>query len=207
MLRADIDVSYIASASDRSGTAEFGIQIGNGGGTVIERVKCRYVNWSCLIPHHNANGITWRDVDLDYSNDYAFYNEHWTDNNTLERFRIGPHVQSGIAFEGASKRWGHKPAGKNNVIKNGVIDSTRLGIGIGRCNGKIRVENVKFIGQCYAAIGDSGTKETSAKCDSAGPNTFVNNDYSQIDAGAKQVGYNIPLSGASICGVLNSYVR
>ena len=120
---ADIDVSYIASASDRSGTAEFGIQIGNGGGTVIERVKCRYVNWSCLIPHHNANGITWRDIDLDYSNDYAFYNEHWTDNNTLERFRIGPHVQSGIAFEGALKDGAISPRERTTLSRTG--SSTR----------------------------------------------------------------------------------
>ncbi len=201
---ADLDLSYFKHPDPNccSGTGEFGLLLGNSApGAIVERIKCRYADWSCLIPAGvDVSGTIWRDLDLDYSNDQTFYFEHFGTNVTLERFHIGPHVSSAMCFEGALPNWGWKPVGHTFIIQDGTIESNRLGITIGCCEGDITVRRVKFVGQCYAAILDNTNHSyAQGQCTPYGPHHFEDNDYSGILSTAEQVKINAPGFGSGIC--------
>jgi hypothetical protein len=199
----DVDVSYVKDPGGlNNGTAEFGIMVGNSSaGSVIERVNCHHVDWSCIIAAGNAvNGLTVSDVWLDYTNDRAFYAEHYTSDMVLKRFLIGPHVMSGFNIEGAQAVWGWKPSGKNYKIFDGTFDTTRNGASVEPCNGPIDFQRVKFLHQCqYGLINDTNIPYNAGHCLPVGPFTQSNNNFSGMQSTAQPVGVNVPAYG-NICG-------
>ncbi len=198
---SDVDIYWIRDPDPNCcrGTAEFGILLrAVTPGAVIERVKARWIDWSCFLPI-DAKGAIWRDLDCDWSQQ-PFYFEHYVDNSLLERFWFGPHSGEGVTVESAQPNWHWRPSGQHIIIQDGQIESERYGIDTGVCNGDMLVQRVKFVGQCLAAINDSTHARFGAGHCTAGPNRFLSNDYSGLRAGAQAVTVNGPPFGGNLCG-------
>jgi hypothetical protein len=198
----DVDVSYVKdTAGLNNGTAEFGILLGNSSpGTIVERVNCHHIDWSCILPGGvDVGNATFSDIRMDYTNDHAFYIEHYTHDITLKRFYIGPHAWAGIAIESASEGWGWKPSGKNYKFFDGTIDTTRAGVDVGACNGPEDFQRIKFLHQCQAAFLDnSNVPYNAGHCTPAGPMTQSNNTF-QMQSTAKIVIKNQNDFGPGLC--------
>ena len=186
VLMTDINVSNIKHPDPNCCkgiiTTEVGIWLGTPG--TIERVKMRKIDWTCIEPVQRASHVIMRDLDLDDCGQVAIWVEHFTEYSTFERFWLGPNTRTGIAIEWGGD-WGWKNIGDDNVYQDGTIESYRFGVINDACNEKQTVRRVKFENQCAAAIIDIaavGFGECGPKI-----NTYVDNDYSGIDPGAKQI--------------------
>jgi hypothetical protein len=198
----DVQVSYVKNPDPNccNGTSEFGIMFGSlSAGAVLERVDCHRVDWSCVIPFGDGNGLVASDLRLDYTNDHAFYIEHYAGNVELKRFVIGPNVGNGYAIEGAQPGWGWKPAGTNYKVHDGTINTARAGMSVGPCEGPLDVQRVKFQNQCQTAmIDNTNVPYNAGHCTPAGPFTQSNNVF-QMLPGAQVTIKNAHDYGAGLC--------
>jgi len=198
---SDVDVYWIRDPNPNccKGTSEFGILIrAVVPGGIVERAKARWMDWSCFLPI-DAKGMIWRDLDCDWARQ-AFYIEHYTDGQLIERFSFGPNIIAGLNIEGALPNWHWRPSGERFTIQDGTMASVRKGVTISACNRDVTVQRVKFVGQCYVAVIDNTNHPSAAKHCSGGPVTLLENDYSQILSGARAIANNVPQFGGHICG-------
>jgi hypothetical protein len=195
---ADVDIAHIRDPNPDccNGTSEFGISVGTLG--LIERIKVRDTDWSCIVSFERSWGSVLRDLDLDGCGRVGVYLEHQTAHTTVEYFRIGPDARVGINLEGGQKRWNiddprwnWKAIGPGNVIRDGAIDSRDWGVNVAPCNAETTIQDVAFLNQCITGI-LNGAATPSASCPaprpgggtSADSNIYVDNDFSLIGQNA-----------------------
>jgi hypothetical protein len=198
---SDVDIYWIRDPNPKCcrGTSEFGIRLrAVTPGAVIERVKARWIDWSCFLPV-DAKGGVWRDLDCDWSQQ-PFYFEHFVDDSLLERFWFGPHSGGGVTVESAHPKWKWRPSGQRIVIQDGQIESERYGITTGVCNGGMLIQRVTFVGQCLTAINDNTQAPSGWLHCQADANRILDNDYARIGSGAKTVTLNGYPFGKRLCG-------
>jgi len=194
----DVDIAHIRDPNPDccNGTSEFGIWLGTRG--LLERIKVRDTDWSCIVPVERSWGSVLRDLDLDGCGRAGVYLEHRTAYSTVEYFRIGPDTRVGINLEGGQRRWhvddarwNWKAIGPGNVIQHGVIDSRDWGVNVAPCNAETTIQHVAFLNQCVTGI-LNGAAVRSELCPaprpgggtSADSNIYADNDFSGIGPNA-----------------------
>lgn len=169
----DVDVAAVSRSTPRSsnGTAESCLWIGVS--AAVRRIKVRDCAWMGIWTGSYVLGATFEDLDVDRT-PVGVYLEHFTTRSTFARFRIGSGVRTGFNCEWADPAWQGKPGSVDNVIEDGVIESSRAGVYMDEGTTRTVVRRVTFRGQSWAAVGDyKGIG-----------NTYAANDYDGIDAGA-----------------------
>jgi hypothetical protein len=197
----DVDIARVRDLDPEccDGTSEFGIVLGTRG--LVERIKVRDADWSCIVTVGRPWGSVLRDLDLDGCGRASVYLEHRTAYTTVENFRFGPDTHVGVNLEGGSPkwnmddpRWNWKAVGPGNVIRHGVIDSQNWGMNVAPCNAETTVEDVVFQNQCITGILNGGAVDFGS-CPaprpgggtSADSNIYVDNDSSGIGPDAVPV--------------------
>ena len=190
----DVDIAHIRDSNPDccNGRSEFGILLGTLG--LVERIKVRDTDWSCIVPAGRSWGSVLRDLDLDGCGRAGVYLEHRTAYTTVEYFRIGPDTRVGVNLEGGQPqwniddpRWNWKAIGPGNVIQHGTIDSQAWGVNVAPCNAETTVQNVAFLNQCVTGI-LNGAAVRSQSCPASRPgggtsadsNIYSDNDFSGI---------------------------
>jgi hypothetical protein len=194
----DVDIAHVRDLDPEccTGRSEFGITLLTIG--LVERIKVRDTDWSCILTAGRSWGSVLRDLDLNGCRGAGVYLEHRTAYTTVEYFRIGPDARSGFSLEGGQPqwniddpRWNWKAIGPGNVIKHGTIDSRAWGVNVAPCNAETTVQNVAFLNQCVTGI-LNGAAVRSQSCPaprpgggtSADSNIYRNNDFSGIGPNA-----------------------
>ena len=127
------------------------------------------------------NGSLLEHLDID-STGVGIYMEHYTTGVTVQYMSVGTNVATGVNCEWADPLTGTKPACVNDVIQDSTIASSKVGVFLDQGTTQTTVRRVVFRNQWWAAIGDYlGVN-----------NTYYDNDYSGIDAGA------VPVSTAHV---------
>jgi hypothetical protein len=197
----DVDIVHVRHPDPDccNGTSEFGIALSTLG--LVERIKVRDTDWSCIVTAGRSWGSVLRDLDLDGCGRAGVYLEHRTAYTTVEYFRIGPDTRAGINLEGGQPqwnvddpRWNWKAVGPGNEIQHGVIDSRDWGVNVAPCNAETTVQDVTFQNQCVTGI-LNGAAVRSKWCPAARPdggtsadsNIYIDNDFSGIGPGAVPV--------------------
>jgi hypothetical protein len=197
----DVDIVYVRDPNPDCcrGTSEFGILLTTLG--LVERIKVRDTDWSCIVTAGRPWGSVLRDLDLDGCGGSGVYLEHRTAYTTVEYFRIGPDARTGVNLEGGQPqwnvddpRWNWKAVGPGNVIRHGVIDSRDWGVNVAPCNAETTVQEVVFQNQCVTGI-LNGAAVRSKWCPAPRPsggtaadsNIYIDNDFSGMGPDAVPV--------------------
>jgi hypothetical protein len=190
----DVDIAHVRDSKLDccGGRSEFGISLGTRG--LVERIRVRDADWSCIVTGGRSWGSVLRDLDLDGCGRAGIYLEHRTAYTTVEYFRIGPDTRVGINLEGGQPqwnvddpRWNWKAIGPGNKIQHGVIDSRDWGVNVAPCNSETTVQDVLFQNQCVAAILNGAAVRTKW-CPASRPeggtsadsNIYIDNDFHGI---------------------------
>ena len=180
LLLEDIDVDGVTHAVPLSGSGMSEACLGVGNTAVVRRVKVRNCAWMGISPFTSSHGSLFEDLDIDLA-DTGLYLEHFSSGSTFQRMRIGPSVNNGITSEGTDpadlSRWNGVSTSIDDVIQDSTIDSRQVGVLMGWATTRQTVRRVTFRGQYVAAITDyKGIN-----------NTYYENNYSGIQAGARAV--------------------
>jgi hypothetical protein len=190
----DVDIAQVRDSDPDccNGRSEFGIMLTTLG--LVERIKIRDTDWSCIVTAGRSFGAVLRDLDLDGCGNAAVYLEHRTAFTTVEYFRIGPDTRVGVNLEGGQERWNvddprwdWKAVGPGNVVRHGVIDSRNWGVNVAPCNAQTTVQDVLFQNQCVTGILNGAAVRTK-QCPAPRPgggtaadsNRYLDNDFSGI---------------------------
>jgi hypothetical protein len=186
----DIAISNVARAQPRSsnGTAEACLWIGNT--AIVLRAELRSCAWTGLWTGTAAHESFFDDVVID-DTPVGVYVEHFTTGSVFQRFRVGPHVQTGLACEWADPHWDGKPACVDDVVQDSTIDSCAVGISLGVGTTRTTIRRIQFRNQRVAAAVDPGGID----------NRYADNDFGGVASGARIVtrGTVEPTSVSPIC--------
>ena len=155
-----VDTVTRATPGSSNGTAEAGLMVGHPVANAVERVKVRNVSWSGLLVVNNAWRTTYRNLDIDMTGPREYvsvgvYLEHYSYENTFERFSVAARV--GFNAEWADPAWGGRPAARNTIIRDGVVDAgavsgskNQAGVYLDEGTESTTVTNVVFRAQNWA---------------------------------------------------------
>jgi hypothetical protein len=172
----DVDVAGIRRAVPGSsqGRGEACVWVGNPG--VVERARSRRCGWTGLWTGTATTGARFSGIDVDETRT-GVYIEHFTQQSTFERVRVGSRVRVGVAAEWADPDWGGIAGSIDNVIQDSRFESWLAGVYLDEGTTRTVIRRSTFVGQRWAAIGDYEGVD----------NAYHGNDYRRIAPGAVPV--------------------
>jgi hypothetical protein len=149
----DADVAHVGRPvpGSSNGRAEACVWIGNSGS--LRRVRVRSCAWTGLWTGTATHGALVDGLDADRT-PTGVYVEHFTQDSTFRRLRIGPDVRVGLTAEWADPAWGSRPASVGNTIERSRFESGLAGVYLDEGTTRTTVRTSTFVGQSWAAIGD-----------------------------------------------------
>jgi hypothetical protein len=177
-LLEDLNVAGVMRAvpGSSNGTAEVCLWLANT--VTVHRALVRSCGIAGVWTGNTITGAVLENLDID-GTPVGVYMEHYTSGTTIQYLNVGSGVVTGVNCEWADPLTGGLPACVNNVIEDGTIASSKVGVYLDQGTTGVTVRRFKFLNQSWAAIGDyKGVN-----------NTYSSNDYSGIDAGAVAISY------------------
>jgi hypothetical protein len=174
----DIDVSWVQRAvrGSSNGTAEACVWLANT--ATLRRAAVRWCGIAGVWTGNTNRGSLIEHLDVD-GTPVGVYMEHYTTGTTLQSMKVGVNVVTGVNCEWADPLTGGTAACDGNIIQDGTIASSKVGVFLDEGTARTTVRRVAFSNQWWAAIGDYRGVS----------NTYYDNNYSGIDAGAVAVSY------------------
>jgi hypothetical protein len=172
----DLNVAGVMRAVPGSsgGTAEACVWLANT--ATLRRALIRSCGIAGVWTGNTSAGSLLEHLDIDGA-PVGVYMEHYSSGVTVQNMRVGTSVATGVNCEWADPLTGSKPACTDVVIQDAIIASSKVGVFLDEGTTRTTVRRVRFQNQWWAAIGDYRGIS----------NTYYDNDYSGIDAGAVTV--------------------
>ena len=126
MVLTDIDATQVSRPVPRSanGTAEACLWVGSR--AIVQRVHVTDCAWMGVWTGTGTSKSLLEDLDVDRTH-VGIYAEHYTQQTTFRRFRVGPAVVTGVVCEWDNPKTGGKPVCVQDTFADGMVDSTRNG--------------------------------------------------------------------------------
>ena len=173
MVLTDIDATQVSRPVPRSanGTAEACLWVGSR--AIVQRVHVADCAWMGVWTGTGTSKSLLEDLDVDRTH-VGIYAEHYTQQTTFRRFRVGPAVVTGVVCEWDNPKTGGKPVCVQDTFADGMVDSTRNGVYLDEGTSRTTVTGVTFRNQTRAGIVNYRGDQ----------NVFTRNDFTQLAPGA-----------------------
>jgi len=175
----DVDVARVGRPvrGSSNGTAEACVWIGNTGS--VRRVRARSCALMGLWTGTATRRATFDLIDVDRAAT-GVYIEHFTQDTTFQRLRVGGRVRVGLLAEWADPAWNGTPASVGNVVQDSRFESSLAGVYLDEGTTRTTIRRSTFVNQRWAAIGDYRGMG----------NSYYANDYRRIAEGAAAVSHD-----------------